>query len=245
MKIKYAIMGSDDNPLYLDFWPIVSELWNKKFGITPVLAHFGTANPSTEFGRVIKMPIIKEIPLYVQCQWSRYYLSCNMNDICIISDIDMLPLSKFYFVNQLRGIPDDKYVHLNPCLETYPNLPACYHVAHSDIFKKVLGNHIDFNDSMVNILRDCSNINTTHADKKYWYIDEKYSTMRINQYPEKTIFKLIKRDGGQNGHRIDRSDWWFDPLAIKDDWYYDCHSMRPYSDYRIDVDMIKAMALNA
>ena len=37
MKIKYAIMSSDSNPLYLDFWPIVSKVWKEKFDIEPIL----------------------------------------------------------------------------------------------------------------------------------------------------------------------------------------------------------------
>ena len=34
MKIDYVIVSSDDNPMYLDFWPIVSKIWKKfnKFG---------------------------------------------------------------------------------------------------------------------------------------------------------------------------------------------------------------------
>ena len=37
MKIDYVIIGSDENPNYLDFWPIVSKIWKQVFKITPVL----------------------------------------------------------------------------------------------------------------------------------------------------------------------------------------------------------------
>ena len=37
MKINYVLMGSNNNPLYLDFWPIVSKVWKIFFNITPVL----------------------------------------------------------------------------------------------------------------------------------------------------------------------------------------------------------------
>jgi hypothetical protein len=36
-KIDYVIMGSNRNPLYLDFWPVVSKVWKEIFEITPVL----------------------------------------------------------------------------------------------------------------------------------------------------------------------------------------------------------------
>jgi hypothetical protein len=28
-KIDYVVMGANKNPLYLDFWPIVSKIWKK------------------------------------------------------------------------------------------------------------------------------------------------------------------------------------------------------------------------
>ena len=37
MKIKYAIVGSNTNPLYYDFWPIISKVWKEVFDIIPVL----------------------------------------------------------------------------------------------------------------------------------------------------------------------------------------------------------------
>ena len=248
MKIKYAIMSSDDNPMYLDFWPIVSELWYKKFDIQPMLVYFDDKSvddirKTAPYGSVLKKKIIQNIPLYVQCQWVRYYMACNLDSICVISDIDMLPLSKYYFVDQIAGIGDDKYVHLNPCMDTYPNIPACYHVAHSDTFGLVLGEHNDFETSIIEVLRDCSGIDAAHADRKYWFVDEKYSTMRINQHADKSIFQFIKRDGGQNGHRIDRPDWRFDLDKVRADWYYDCHSIRPYSQHKDSIDSIKNAAL--
>ena len=37
MKIDKVVMGSNSNPYYFDFWPIVSKIWKVKFKIEPVL----------------------------------------------------------------------------------------------------------------------------------------------------------------------------------------------------------------
>ena len=37
MKIDYVILGSNTNPYYLDFWPIVSKIWKENFNIIPIL----------------------------------------------------------------------------------------------------------------------------------------------------------------------------------------------------------------
>ena len=36
MKIKYAVVSSNNDPTYLDFWPYVAKAW-KRIGIEPVL----------------------------------------------------------------------------------------------------------------------------------------------------------------------------------------------------------------
>ena len=55
MRIDKVIHASDDKEFYLDFWPIVSKIWRKKFNIEPVLLYFGNGSPSEEFGTVIKI----------------------------------------------------------------------------------------------------------------------------------------------------------------------------------------------
>jgi len=120
MKIDYAIISSDSNPMYLDFWPIVSKLWKQKFNIEPILIYIDEEKDkeiSEEYGTVLRLTPLENIPLYIQTLWSRYWLpSLYPNKTCIISDIDMLPLSKEYFIDKIKEIPDDKYVHLNPCV---------------------------------------------------------------------------------------------------------------------------------
>ena len=37
MNLEYVILGSDENPMYFDFWPIVSKVWKEIFNVTPVL----------------------------------------------------------------------------------------------------------------------------------------------------------------------------------------------------------------
>ncbi|GIR20026.1 hypothetical protein CM15mP35_02870 [bacterium] len=40
MNIDKVILSSNDNPEYLDFWPIVSEAWIN-IGVTPILFYTG------------------------------------------------------------------------------------------------------------------------------------------------------------------------------------------------------------
>jgi len=61
-----VIMSCDDNPYYLDFWPLVSWVWKEKMGIEPVLVHVGEKEPSAEHGQVHSMPVDETVPIHTQ-----------------------------------------------------------------------------------------------------------------------------------------------------------------------------------
>jgi hypothetical protein len=240
MKIDYAIMASDDNPLYLDFWEPVSKLWKLKFNIEPVLLYFGEGKPCTTYGSVIQMLPVAGVPIATQCQWARYWYATTIgNNIGIITDIDMFPLSPFYFIDQLDEINENLYIHLNPCFNTYPNIAACYHVAKGKTFQKVLQLPKTFTASIKELVR------MTHQERDKWYSDEIFSTWKIRGFPDKKIFYYIQRDGGQNGHRIDRPRWNYNIQKVDQNWYYDAHCPRPYKDHKEDLDNLVRLALNA
>ena len=113
MKIDYALVGSNSNPLYLDFWPIISKVWKNVFNITPVLGLIG--NEESEMyndgnGLVIKLKSIDGFDDGLLSQLVRLYLPKFLNGNCIVSDIDMIPLSKKYFIDDLKLFSDDDFL---------------------------------------------------------------------------------------------------------------------------------------
>lgn len=244
MKIKYSIMSSDSNKTYLDFWPIVSKIWKKKFNVTPIL-YYIDENHDIEidetYGIVKKMKPVNGIPVYLQCLWVRYWAFTQfLDDVCIISDIDMLPLSKKYFLDNIKDISEEKYVHINPCIESYGTLPSCYHICKGSLFTKILELNEDWEDS-IKFLYDMkigSNPGGHLNGNNEWFADERYSSKKIIQYKEKFNDDVIflHREGGQNGYRIDRINWVYDKNKVKHDYYYDSHSIRPYHRYKTEID---------
>lgn len=236
MKIDYAIMSSDDNPMYLDFWPVVSKLWHR-LGITPILLYFGDTDlDSDEYGIVIKMPQREDLPL-ATC-WARYWLpSQRLADTFIITDIDMLPFSKWYFVDQLEQYDDNDYIHLNPCISTYSRLPSCYHVAKGSRFKQMLGLHDSFEESFNHLRKQYFENESDYkaTGHRQWCYDEFYSSQLIL---EDGSAILLNRDGGQSGHRIDRTNWVYKEKLMRQEYYYDSHSLRPYVENKQEIDKL-------
>jgi len=237
MKIDYAIHSVDDNPLYADFWPLVSKIWKKRMGIEPILLvvkksdTFKESDYDSSYGTIINVNPEKEYEIYLQCLWIRYWYPSQMPEkISIISDIDMFPISKKYFIDQIYNIDDEKYVHLN---YFHDNLPSCYHVSKGKNFKKVLDLPKTFNESLKQL---CSSElkSTNHMGFSKWGIDESYATKKVFEYPNKNEISLLKRKGGND--RIDRSCWHYDESLLDKDHYIDSHSVRPYQRYKKEID---------
>lgn len=247
MKIDLVIHSSDSNPFYLDFWPLVSRVWKEGFGLEPILLYIDENHdiPIDEtFGKVIKMKPIPNVPQYLQCLWVRYWWPSQVPDkVCMISDIDMFPVSKHYFVDQIASIPDTKYVHLNP---THNFLPSCYHIAKGALFKQVLDLELSWDESVTALYKrelghNCfDGTNPILKDKLQWGSDEEYATRKIRGYSDQSLFVMIPR----THRRIDRAHWVYSFPNIRADMYADSHSIRPYSQYKSEIDALMGAILN-
>lgn len=233
MKIDFVIHSSNSNPMYLDFWPLVSKVWTLRFGIRPLLIYIDEDHSipiDTTYGGVLKMKPIPDIPVYLQCLWVRYWMPTQFPDkVCMISDIDMFPISKSYFIDTIAGVPDDKYVHLYTCSDY---LPSCYHVAKGALFKKVLGMPESWEDALRMIHAQKVNPNDYNKslafldDKPQWGVDEAYATHCVREYADRSIFVFVNR----THKRIDRDKWEWTEDELIADTYADSHSLRPYGD---------------
>lgn len=241
MKIQKVIHSTNSNNLYLDFWPIVSKVWSLKFNIQPILLYVNDKDVSIDntYGDVIKFDPIKNIPIELQSLWIRYwYTSQEPDTIFMISDIDMIPLSTYYFIDKISSISDDKYIHLNPCIETYGLIPSCYHIAKGRKFTEILKLADTFEVDIKKII---------NFDKSYsngWFNDEKYATNCILSSTDTNII-LLPREDGQNGRRIDRTNWKYDIDLVKANYYFDAHSIRPYENYKSEIDKLVNITLEA
>jgi len=181
MKIDKAIHSVNNNKSYLDFWEPVSMIWKEKFGVEPVLFYFykdymeEEIEISEKYGKVIRVKMMKEIPEAIQVMWSRYYMpTLYPEEVSIICDIDMFPMSTEYFVEQIRHYENTKYLHINPAIETYGLIPSCYHIATGNNFKKYLELPDTWEESIMQVVK--SGFGRTINGNPLWFADEEYAT---------------------------------------------------------------------
>lgn len=239
LRIDRAIVSSDSNPTYLEFWPIIARAWQQLFNIRPTLIFIGETDKALDktCGDVVLFQPIKGIETSYQSQVVRVLAPALFpEDNCIISDIDMIPINHEYFVESLREIADDKFVVFRN--GTYgPNeaaYPLCYHAAKGKIFAEVFG------------INSLQNIRDKMAEWRTfglgWNTDEVMLFRCISQWRMHNTEKCVLL-GRTAIMRLDRLDfnettnfWNYNrPLAQKRT-YVDCHLVRPRNKYARHID---------
>jgi hypothetical protein len=109
------------------------------------------------------------------------------------------------------------------------------------VFKEVLQMENSFQDDVRKVFSTTtSNDHTVNGQVfQNWSADERYSSAKIcehrNKYPHR-VAQFVRPGGYQSARRIDRTNWQYDTNAVKQEWYLDCHSLRPYTEHRDRIE---------
>ena len=236
-KIDYAIMGSNLDPFYLDFWPIVSKVWKEIFNITPVLGLICNEDSDwiqDEYGLIKKFKIIEGVDTGLQSQIIRLYITKELQGNIITSDIDMVPLCKEYFIDQVKYF-DKSNIYImssdSPEGEKHKEIPICYNVSDSQIFSNMLELDDKWEDFANRLL----------SMGFGWTTDQRYLWLKIqkfkNENPDKIAFlERLWPDGAYR--RIDRLKWNYNEDLVSLGFYIDSHLLRPYKDNKKEIDKL-------
>lgn len=227
MVIDRAIVATDGNPLYYEFWPLVAKGW-KNFKIEPTLALIGDIKLNYSCGTIVTLPTMPDIPSGFIAQVIRFIIPCLFPDeISITADIDMLPLSRNYFSTQIDKYGDDDILVFSAdAYKTELRYPMCYIAAKGKHFQEIIGLP---NTDLVSIQSFIKNL---YALNLNWDTDELFFSKKLH---ESTLFNktfFLKR--GWNPYarnRIDRADWKFTRINLFRDKYIDAHCLRPLHDH--------------
>jgi len=249
MKLDKVAISCDSNPYYLEFWEPISRVWKHKIGVEPYLFFVGDKGsaPQDYHGKVVCIDPVDGVPIHTQAQWARFHFTnISPDSVWITSDIDMFPLSTMYFLDMIAPFSNDCFISLNSDMRNY--FPVCYNVASGKMFSKVLNLKSSFSECVKSVYN--SSISDSHIvngqNMSNWSCDERYSSKMICEYrsnnPSK-IVQLFRPDGFHSGRRIDRTNWNYSPELVKNNWYIDCHSLRPYSQHKQKIENLLSLVL--
>ncbi|MBS0616331.1 MAG: hypothetical protein JSR58_07270 [Verrucomicrobia bacterium] len=233
LELKRVILSTNNNPNYIEFWPVVAPIWTA-IGIRPTLALIADEHcpVDTSIGDVIRFPPLPDIPESLQAQVIRLFLPIMYPDEgCLISDIDMIPISRTYFIEGAKHCPDTGFLvyrDKGAIGDESVRYPMCYNAAKGSVFGSLFGiSHPDEIPQMIELWASAG---------LGWNTDELLLHAHIMQW-ERNGGLVIRLGHGVEG-RLDRGNWNIDFDHLDVSQYIDCHCPRPYSKYKDSIDRI-------
>lgn len=239
MKVGTIVTASDLNPLYMDFIPNFIKAWSKLFPNADVIIVLVASEiPESLVSYSKNIRIFKPIDgintaFQAQCIRLLYPQYIERNEGVLITDMDMLPMNRFYYENAIQSISNDTFVCYRDCL--LPNeIPICYVIALPNIWKEV------FEGGSLEKWHIGINSDGRHGGVG-WNTDQ---SVLIKQYNEYSGKKTILNDSITKYNRLDRiHSNQFANLnelrnKIKNGEYSDYHCLRPYSENKEMNDFI-------
>jgi hypothetical protein len=243
MKIGTILTATDTNPLYMDFIPLFVKTWSSfipEADICIVLIADTIPQEMLEYSKYIRL--VSPIPgihtaFQAQCIRLLYPREISRDEGVLITDMDMLPMNRSYYVDSIKDIPNDHFVvYRDVCL---PNdIPICYNIARPSTWSSVFGT-----ESTTKLLEEW------YANTEYdgihggegWGTDQSLLLSCFNQWNGP---KTILNDSITKYNRLDRTN----VLQFQDKdvlrkqilngEFSDYHCLRPYNEYKELNDFI-------
>jgi hypothetical protein len=240
LTIDRVILATDANQNYIQFWPVVAKLWKNLIGVQPTLALIAPDNVKIDemLGDVIRFQPIPGVKTSLHAQCIRELLPILFpNDVCLLSDIDMLPLNRDYFFQSVENIPDDCFTVYRDkaVLPTDLTFPMCYNAAKGSIFQEVF--------KVFSIEEIEKKIIAWNQLNLGWCTDEKMLFHYLTRWEKYNTHCIKVGHHVDRSKRIDRINWHYNINSIIQDHYIDCHCPRPYLKYKQDINTIVYYAM--
>ena len=211
MIIDTCLLASNLNKNYYQFYPLCRLVWKELCGISTRLALIGDHIPeylAPYTDEIILIPPFNGLNDVFLAQAIREYYPCIMNDCkgIIMSDIDMLPMSRSYFIDTVKDIPQDQFViYRDQVLNGIQEIPMCYCAGSPQAFRNLFKC-----ETMEDIKRELTKVAEGHTfDSQHggqgWIVDQLnlYKTVTEHQ-PQDQISRITDEETGFT--RLDRID---------------------------------------
>jgi hypothetical protein len=242
MILDLALTASDLNTDYLDFLPLVIKTWKNIVGINVkiiLISKYIPENLITYKDNILLFEPIENIPTSFQAQCIRMLYPCILHNNIIISDMDLIPTNKSYYIDNIKNLDEDCFVIYRDVLEDIKQYPICFCAANSKIWKEIFNikNEEDIRTTLKIWYSEIPE-NDYKISNPYsigWALDQLQLYYSVNKWNKK-IIKL--QDENTGFRRLDRSEVNiiisnFDKIKdnINNCIYSDFHLPKPYSQY--------------
>jgi hypothetical protein len=254
MKLSCVLVACNENPHYVQFWPIVKKAWWELAQLPCIMVYVGSEIPEElkHDPAVIHWKPIPAWPTATQAQCIRllYPALLKCDGAVLLSDMDMIPLQKDFFLKDwFELFQESQFVSLRGIDEVEKQIYMCYVGATPTVWSELFKIQ-----SMEDIYRTMNAWATqSPADGSHgglgWCTDQIILYNTVKELQVKNPEKLGLLPWTQSIPRLDRGnpyEWlqWNSLLEAKleGNAYVDFH-MPPYNQFKQQIDAILEYSL--
>ena len=244
MKIERVIISSTKHKNYIDFWPIISKAW-KNIGVKPTLIY--TSNKKTSMSEqedVISIHIDKINPVFTAQNIRLLAPVLFPDEVCILSDIDIMPLSKNYFFETIKNIDESNFIIYRPEACPPEMLALCYNAALGKTWGEIF--EVSNKKEIIELVKSWYPEDYIPF-KKDWYFDQTILRDRIEKFRQKNPDRITTlNDKDTNFNRLNRDNLKEDmnKFITNETNYSDFHMPRPFYLHKRKIEKIYKKAFN-
>lgn len=242
MKLDCIVTAVNENELYIEFIPIFVKTWKKLYPDVDVkiilIAHAIPKEYEEYKDYIILFEPIENVLTSFTSQVIRLLYPCLLpyENGVMITDMDMLPMNRTYYTENIRAYDNDKFIYLreNVCFE-YNEIAMCYNVATPTVWKDVFKIHSvdDIRTTIKNI--SLSRVIDGGHGKEGWSIDQQLLYTTVLEWNNTTQNFVCLKESTTGYCRFDRLYFSMNDEIrdrIKNGVYSDYHCLRPMNEHR-------------
>jgi hypothetical protein len=243
MKLDCVLTAVNENPLYITFIPFFIEVWNKLYPYIDIkiilIANKIPEKYISYKNNIILFSPITNISTSFISQYIRILYPCilNYNNGVLITDIDMIPMNRSYYTDNIKNYDNNKFIYYreNVCFNAN-QIAMCYNIATPKIWSDIF--NIKSENDIINRIKEVyENINYVEGHGlSGWSTDQIDLFNYVINWDKKTNCFIFLRENETGFKRLDRHTFNInDEQIIKDivnGIYTDYHCLRPFEQYK-------------
>jgi len=252
MKVSCVLVACNDNPHYLQFWPIVKKAWWDLVGLPCVMVYVGDDLPEElkTDPAVIHWKPIATWPTATQAQCIRllYPSLLKCDGAVMLSDMDMIPMQSDFFIKDgFATFSQNQFVSLRGIDEELKQIFMCYVGGTPQVWSDLFG--IKTLEDVTKVMNSWSQMfpsNGSHGGLG-WSTDQVVLYNKVKEWQLETPERVGLIPWTPPNYREDRLDrgnpyeWiqWNSVLELKlqNNAFVDFH-MPPYNQFKPQIDAV-------